>query len=727
VAAEGSDFVSDALNKFSRLKAVKQGVVLQPPAPAAVPGGLAARLSVLQSVPEEDRRGDLDTMTEVRRIAALPVVPPLSPEELEAFCREHSLQSAYEGRGLPEPFRWNRLQAEAVLSWIAYKGLLGPLPVGSGKTLVLQYIAHLAFTEGMRKIVLLLPRGLIPQFVEMLAWARSRVPIAYPPPHSFLDLDPTARKHLANSNKRGLYLLPFSILSRESSADLLFTINPDLIEVDESFYLKNLDTSATTKRVFRYLDAREKANAPCYFVAVAGNITTKGPKDYAHLARAGLRERCPLPRDSAMLEGWSMAVETGAVPTSAGPLRPLVNWAKKHFPGEDFPEDVSGFRKAFTLRLTTAPGVVTASGADDLPISLTYCNVPVEAPETSANWGQLDTLIQQIRKLGITPNGDEIDCELHTFKWEYELAAGFYNELIWPTVDMLAKRRRCTQEEAADFLRLGQEHHLALNCYHGMLRKWLRAHPDKVGTYGPIDTPLLVAKEMSLSGSKFVGPELFMAWRDAKDREIPGMAERYSRAVRVCPYKVDAAVTWAKSLPKGEGAVLWVWHVELGEWAFEALRAAGVDAVHCPGGDQGSHDFRDPTTPEKVRVASIGSHYRGFNVQFLRHMAFLQWPRSALHAEQCVGRVHRQGQKADAIDVHMFHTTDFDWSVFSACAIDALYQHQTGGGRQKLIYGSYDPMPKVFTPEVLRQRNMEVQRLDPSLRAAFVERFGRAK
>ena len=67
----------------------------------------------------------------------------------------------------------------------------------------------------------------------------------------------------------------------------------------------------------------------------------------------------------------------------------------------------------------------------------------------------------------------------------------------------------------------------------------------------------------------------------------------------------------------------------------------------------------------------------------------------------------------------------FDHLNLSACLVDALYIQQTTGTRQKLCYAGYNPLPKMYPEDFLRERGFtDVHRLDAATRQLLVERFG---
>lgn len=669
-----------------------------------------------------------EQVNELKRITNLPIRLPLSADELEAFRVAHTKVDAYAAG-----FRWNPDQAEAIMCWIEHEGLFGPMPVGIGKTLTLQYIADLAFRDGHQRICLLLPKPLISQFVKHdVAFAQANVPFNLPI-HVFDGMDPARRSLLCTSTRRGLFLLPYSLLGARESRTILDELKPTVILADESYHLRNYKQSTAAKRLGRYLSAHPEVR----FVAVSGSITDKSPLDYAHLLRWSLHKKSPLPVPSDMLREWAQVVGSGGiVPMDGGSsIQGLIRWAREWFPGEDFAHSVAGFRKAYRLRLVTCPGVV-APDSNSVTTSLCYSNVEVPDPVMKGEeWDKLCSLIDDIDgsarglkdapKPWVTPSGDEIAHAIHTFKWLYEFSAGFYNDLYWPSVQQLAARRRCSEDKAAQDLQAGLDFHDAKQTYHKLLRGFLKEHPHAKGSIGPIDSPFLVAAEMAKTGAKHVPYLLHESWAEMKAKEVPHMAERWGNPVRVCSYKVDHAVRWAQEIE--EGGIIWYWNVAVGDWILERLQEAGVPC-QLVGAGQGDL-VRDPSSVNKFNVCSLRAHYKGWNLQHHGHMFYVQWPRSAIYAEQSVGRIHRQGQLRDELVIHTCNTLQFDHEVWSACLVDACYQHQSGGGKQKLIYGSFDPAPKFIPPDVLAERGLlekaTMQGLDRNALSMLQQKFSR--
>jgi hypothetical protein len=633
-----------------------------------------------------------------------------SPAELEEINRRIVLARAYE-----EGFRLYPAQAWALDAFGKVDGLFAPIGVGHGKTAITLKAADIAYHKGARKILLLMPPEVLGQLVKRdIPWARSRVSLGVP--FHRLGRHPLQkRKQIVDRDRPGCYLMPYSLLSTRDTDYLLEVIKPEVVICDEAHKVKNT-RAARTKRLVRYINEYHPQ-----LLVLSGTITSRGVGDYHHLIRIALGENCPLPRNPMQASEWGQVVDSQVDFVGwreMQPLRPLIGWARQSFPKEQFDETVAGYRKAYKYRLTTAPGVVS-TGDDEVGSSILISNRPVPAPEKADGFALLEDLIEQVENDFVTPNGDEIDHAIHTFKWLYELSAGFYNELVWPEPEDLAHKRRMPLDMARERLELAQEHHEVKQEYARELRAFLGGNPPS-----GMDTPMLVGLEISRNGGRRVGSVLADLWKEIRDREFEGMPERESRVVRVCDYKIQQAVRWAQSLPKDTGGIIWCHHKEVARWALEALREADVRCLDCPAGEAGGEKLMDPKNKDLVCVASMPAHGTGKNLQHFHEALFLQWPRPAKEAQQVIGRQHRKGQKADTVHVSTMNTLRWDNVLFAATLNDAIYITQTMGQRQKLINADYDPLPKIFSPEFLRERGMENRDLDRRGREMLSEQFG---
>lgn len=655
--------------------------------------------------------------SEVERICNMGIYGDMTPEEVEQYSSDNLLATAFD-----DGFRLFPKQCEALAAYEFAGGLLAPIGVGLGKTLLSLMIAAKAYYKGLEKIMLLVPSQVLGQLVDHdIQWARLKTPIPYPV-NIIGGREAHVRLRIARSARKGLYILTHSLLSVRDTSELLATIRPELIIVDEAHALASA-SAARTMRIRGYMEEVRPE-----FAALSGTITAKTIRDYHHLAKWACREYNPLPNSTQLAQEWANVIDASAgceegpvSPGLAGPLMPLVRWAREHFPHERVDESITGFRKAFRLRLTSSPCVVS-SGATDLPTSLFLVNRPVEDKETVAGWSTLESLMDQVSREWTTPNGDEIEHAIHVFKWLYELTSGFYNELTWPDPGAFARRRNLPEGVARDVLKRAISHHVLGQEYARTLRKWL-----ETSSRPKLDTPMLVGHDMHINGAKNVGSELYQPWKAMRDADFDGRPDRDSRAVRVCPYKVMDMLAWAADLGKSKGGLIWCWHQEVALWAYETLQEAGYNALLCSAGESHNKEILDPANAKRWCVASIAAHSTGKNLQHFEHQYVMQWPRSPKTAEQLLGRTHRTGQKADELLVRTNATLEFDRLNFAACLNDSLYIHQTTGNRQKLIYAGYDPLPKIFPSAVLRERGMQNHMLSREQQRILDEKFGEIK
>jgi len=396
---------------------------------------------------------------EVGRICAMPISLKESLSSIENFNRNNIL-----ARAARDGFRFFDIQATAIKAYENCGGLFAPIGVGWGKTLITLAIASKEYETGTDKILLIIPPNVYGQLVKRdIPWARTRIPITTPF-HCLGNKSMNQRLAIAHSGRRGTYILPYSCLQTRDSREILEGIAPGLIICDEAHFLKNRK-AARTKRLMSYIDKNNPKG-----VCLSGTITSKSIRDYHHLVRWCLGQGSPLPHSAVSAAEWAAAIDADAAPSGAqtGPIMPLVRWAIKNFPKETIPFGVSGFRKAYRLRLTSSPGVV-ATGDEEIGVSLLIEN----RPATQKMKEKTKCLIKKVEDDFITPNGDPIDHAIHAWKYLYELSHGFWHRLSWPTVESLAKRKRITNKKAEGLIEAAKKHHDAHCEYLSLLRSWL--------------------------------------------------------------------------------------------------------------------------------------------------------------------------------------------------------------------------------------------------------------
>lgn len=670
---------------------------------------------------------------EMDRILQLAFVDMMSYDEAAEFSRAILLASAVE-----REFCLFREQASAVASYITEAGGFFPIGVGFGKTGVSLMVAERAWQKGTRKIALMLEPNCLSQLIksDIPMWRRL-TNLSVP----FVVLGgqtPKMRRVLFQSNRRGCYIIPYSLLSVRDTLDMLDAIDPDLVIADECHNLRDRKT-ARTKRWMAMMHKRDRE-----LVAMSGTITSRSIEDFRHLIDLALKDGSPLPRSGSMAYSWGRVLDSGSAITDqhqAGPLEPLVTWANARRAGQRQQKKlrltVSDIREAFKTRMHSAPGVVAS------PDSEVKASVSIENKDQDGNpwfeggefwkerqgWSDLEQLMSGVQEEWRTPNGDEIEHAIHTFKWMVELGTGFYNELVWPLPDWVRTHHGVDSEARALLaVKLAQDAHAVHQFYSKELRQFFEDSPEG------LDTPMEVARAINQNPdglpSKLV--KAYWLWKEAEQashNEFGFLVERRKNAVRVCDFKIDRGVQWAKRALSDHGSgIIWVHNREIGRWMVDALKEADVPSVACPAGanEEITSLFNPETgTADAIAVASVKAHGTGKNLQRAGAQLFLQWPRDAKQAEQTLGRVHRSGVERfrDHVTIHSMSLLPYDHVLFGACLVDAVYQHQTGSPR-KMIYANYDPMPRIFTPEFLRARGAGPEILNRRQREMLEDKFG---
>jgi hypothetical protein len=332
------------------------------------------------------------------------------------------------------------IQAWALYEAMTNEGLLGPIGVGHGKTL-LDMLTPMVMPN-CRTAVLLLPPNLRTQFVEV-DWKFYGQHWKLP--------------NLAGGNRFGykfitgrptLHVVAFSELSTARATDLLARLQPDLIVIDEAHHLKDPGASRTS-RYMAYLDE----NPTVRVCAWSGTLTSRSIRDYAHHAEYALGEGSPLPMLNSTLEEWAGALDPSDWPSPIGALRKLCN------EGEEI-------RTAFRRRLVETPGVV-ATTEGSIGTSLVFDARSPAVPKDVVE------KIRAIRAEKQRPDGEELVTPLDVARCAREMACGFFYRWRWPRGEPLEVRERWK---------------LARKMWHRELR-------DRLQRPAPhLDSPLLLAR-----------------------------------------------------------------------------------------------------------------------------------------------------------------------------------------------------------------------------------------
>lgn len=272
------------------------------------------------------------------------------------------------------------------------RGLLAPIPVGGGKTLVSLLAPKVL---GSKRPLLLIPAKLRRKTLLDMAKLRRHWQIQAP------------------------RILHYETLSHPKHADALERYQPDLLICDEAHKLKNLRTAACAKRVSRYM----KAHPNCIFAALSGTITTRSLREYAHLALWALGDvLSPVPTTWGALEEWADALDV-KVPDgrrlAPGVLSRFMDDAERQ---EALTDELTAVRKAYRRRLVESYGVVSTK---EVQVS---CSLSIEPLEPNYNKAT-EEAFEHMARLWETPDGWPISDGATYWRHARELACGFY--YVW--------------------------------------------------------------------------------------------------------------------------------------------------------------------------------------------------------------------------------------------------------------------------------------------------------
>lgn len=527
-------------------------------------------------------------------------------------------------------------QAQALSHAKAAGGLLAPLAVGRGKTLL---ACLLPTVLDRAPAVILTNAGLVRQADEMMReYAR----------HFYVSAD--------------IKWLSYGILSSPQQFAVLDQIKPRLIIADECQALANKD-SARAKRFNRYL----KEHPDTLFCAMSGTITRRSIKDYAHLAQLALGDRTPLPRDWQTLTEWAEAVDVTDKPRPPGALVELMTdehlgqWLNASDPegleaGRSYlrtaarrslgPESAEGAelqelgRECVRRRLTESVGVV-ASTENELEAKL-----KIEAIQAPQDEEVAKTL------LGVVDRWERPDGELLTYGLEiarvtkHVRLGGFYR-WVWP--------KSVSPEDKSNWL-------ATRKAWRSDLREFLKRH-SKVG----LDSPYLVENAVKRGELSF---QSYSPWVEARSKIEQPPTEWVWVSKTLVKFAADLVrhqeplIVWTDTTAVG---------VEIASLLDCPWYGAGEDAQVGILSERGTRTI----------VASIKAHGTGRNLQCFSNALVIGCPPSGAIWEQLLGRLHRSGQTSDVVTFYLFNSF---FEEFRLACRDAEFVEMTTGNQQKLLH-----------------------------------------
>lgn len=574
--------------------------------------------------------GGVGKSTEWRRIAGLPLrggeAPDLTPlfarPDVPGRCGFVELDGTPCNLCLDGSAALKPIQSSALLEAERGGGGLLSIGVGHGKELTKLLTPHVFPNAGR---ALLLTKARLKKQLEQIDIPRYAR-------HFILPLD-------------RITVLAYEELSRASSTDLLDSLRPGLIVLNEGHAMRH-PRSARTKRLFRYLEA----NPDTIVVVMSGTIANDSPRDFQHLAAAALRGGAPVPLQWRESEDWALALEE-----PNGRNQPLAPGALLDLMGPEVRAEEAAHcaphasesahgrelaRRVFRRRLVATPGVVATEG-DSYPGAIELYAVRWPLPPAVR---AVQNELQKLWRIGDEEFADAKDVS----RKMRELAQGFRYEWDWgpggKDREWIDKRSR----------------------WNKVVREILSRRSE-----AGLDSPLLVAGAASRGELRDSEQAAYSDWVGVRGRWPQGPPVR---TIWLSDFAIKGALTWLAELGPDAPGICWYEHQAVGE----ALRAAGATVFGA--GDDGILGFRGAAC-----CASVTAHGEGKNLQHFSRGLVLSPPANGSRWEQLIGRKARQGQASKEI---VFEVCQINWaqqSAFRSALADAQFQQQALGQRQKLL------------------------------------------
>jgi hypothetical protein len=621
-------------------------------------------------------------------------------------------------------FSLRQIQTDGCFTFAQMGGLVGPIGVGYGKTIISILCAAIALkVRGHYHACIMVP----PQVLDQLL--HTDLPAA----KEYLLIDDLAfipvtgsqkkRKKAAEWPGRCVFIYSYSLLSSETGYEELIAMSPTCFILDEAHNLAR-STTTRTKRWYgalKEIEARMVSHPDITAerietVALSGTITKKSIKDYSHISRQALGQSSPVPIRETAINLFAGVIDAGSNAAQLSDqekqaFQQFLEWNHRngHDPASHLREINSNninptlqevIRESFRFRMNSVPGLVATAG-QGVDASLLIHWVEPKKQKDDPNIESMVRLMKKVAIDGQTPDGDTIDYSMHNYKWLWELTGGFYNSLVWPTTEEEQIRYQNTfgksisTAEAEMLIAGGQQHHALLQEYHKQLRHFLD------GQHIPgCDTPMLVAREITRQLDReepkhSMPMHLINAYHEQKEARFEDMPSRLSVPVRVTDYKIRNVVDWAEDNKK-HGGIIWYHHPNLGQWVTEYLEQAGIEHTFAPAGE-------NKKVFNKGLVVASFAHGTGKNLQHQCNNYFLEIRREAHIMEQALGRTHRSGQLSDEVHAYMLLGNGFDIALFNGCLKDADYAQTSLGSRQRLCYATYNPVIPPTNPRLMQK------------------------
>ena len=516
------------------------------------------------------------------------------------------------------------IQAQALEEISTQGGLLGPIGVGHGKSLV-DLLAAFAL-PGVKKAVLLLPPQLKVQMLEF--------DIPYYGEHWIMPNLASSEWH--HPSRPNLYVVGYSELSSKKGTDLLMRIKPDLIIADEAHALRK-PSAVRTSRFYGLM-----AHLPqTKFIAMSGTLVSKSFMDWAPMAKQALKEGSPAPLFHPDMELWAKALDPSDEQIEPGVL-------------EQFCEPGMPVGLGYGVHVISTPGVVSSGDAASCNSSLVVEAVyPLMPPECKA-------AIKDLERTWTRPDGEELMWQFDYLRALDTLSLGFYFRWKWVHNEPLDLRTEWLDSRAD---------------WHKEVRQKLkhpRPHLDSPGLLNDAAKRFFRrdGTEQEDEKPKWKA-ETWERWQEVKDKCHP-----LPEAVWLSGALCDEALAWANSTV----GIVWTAWPCFGQRVVSSSRGS---VQYLGAGDDAAREVTRLSGRESV-VLSSRAHGTGRNLQQFSRNLLCSVPGNGTEFEQILGRTHRQGQLADEVTVQVWQHSGRYRETFDKAETLANYIQEAMGTNQRL-------------------------------------------
>jgi hypothetical protein len=515
-----------------------------------------------------------------------------------------------EGFGHPCILELNAEQAWALRELGRVGGLVGFLPVGSGKT-ILGILAPLA-VPGVKTAVLLVKSD--QRLHYRRAWQRLREHFRVPS----LVMDDGGEPMIVNGAPT-LHVIPYSKLSRPESTKLLEGLKPDMIVADEVHSIADRK-SARTLRFLRYMGSRQGVK----FAGWSGTLLDKSIRSMAHISAHALGTDSPVPINPNNVEAWCAVMDPSPQPDrTSGTAKAIYKaFGEKTY---DNPVEliignpVSAVREGFRARLAKTPGVIT-SKTISATASITMRERKVEVPDNVKH------ALTSVRTW-LRPDGEELVEAVEQARCVREVASGFYYHWVFgdeprDLIEEWFAKRKAFNRELREKIQEGREF---------------------------LDSRLLCEKaaERAMQKPPYEGElptwwsPCWPSWRDVRDK-----VKHDQRARWIDDFLARDAAEWAKE----HRGIVWCLSSAFGQ------RVAQLSGLPYHGGGPGAEERILAEKGDRSIIVSMKAHSEGRDGLQLKfsNQLIAEMPAGGKAWGQMLGRLCRRGQQADEIETWVY-------------------------------------------------------------------------